>query len=86
MADGSFSPTYVGSKYERLWVLSWLGPFYDNKQITDVLHRVKGGKEANVYCCAAHPDTGLELMAAKVYRPRSSATCATTRCIGRAGP
>jgi len=70
VADGSFSPTYQGSRYERLWILSWLGPFYNDKQITDVLHRVKGGKEANVYCCVAHPDTGLELLAAKVYRPR----------------
>ncbi len=31
--------------------------------------RVRGGKEANVYCCAAHPSTGLDLIAAKVYRP-----------------
>jgi RIO kinase 1 len=70
VADGSFSPTFQGSRYERIWILSWLGPFYNDKKITDVLHRVKGGKEANVYCCAAHPDTGLELLAAKVYRPR----------------
>lgn len=70
VADGSFSPTYQGSRYERIWILSWLGPFYDDKKITDVLRRVKGGKEANVYCCTAHPDTGLELVAAKVYRPR----------------
>ncbi|MCA9907122.1 MAG: hypothetical protein KC519_00635, partial [Anaerolineae bacterium] len=27
-------------------------------------------KEANVYRCAAHPTTGVELVAAKVYRPR----------------
>ena len=70
VADGSFNPTFRGSRYERIWILSWLGPFYDDKKITDVLHRVKGGKEANVYCCAAHPDTGLALLAAKVYRPR----------------
>mgnify|MGYP000925870685 CR=1 FL=1 len=38
--------------------------------ITDVLHQVKGGKEATVYCCAAHPSTGVDLIAAKVYRPR----------------
>src|SRR5205085_1795840 len=28
------------------------------------------GKEASVYCCKAHPATGVELLAAKVYRPR----------------
>ncbi len=39
--------------------------------ITDVLALVRGGKEANVYCCAADPDhTGETLLAAKVYRPR----------------
>jgi RIO kinase 1 len=38
--------------------------------IQDVLSHVKGGKEASVYCCEAHPITGEELIAAKVYRPR----------------
>jgi RIO kinase 1 len=38
--------------------------------ITNVLGKVKGGKEANVYCCAAHPSTGLDLIAAKLYRPQ----------------
>ncbi len=68
--EGLFNPTFTSSFHEREWILTYLGPFYDDKQITDVLARVKGGKEANVYCCAAHPGTGLELIAAKVYRPR----------------
>jgi len=38
--------------------------------ITDILVQVKGGKEASVYRCAAHPSTGHEFLAAKVYRPR----------------
>ncbi len=38
--------------------------------ISDVLRDVKGGKEANVYCCRAYPDSGLDLIAAKIYRPR----------------
>jgi len=37
--------------------------------ITEVLHTVKSGKEATVYCCQADPRTGLDLIAAKVYRP-----------------
>lgn len=37
--------------------------------ITDVLYPLKSGKEATVYCCKAHPSTGVELLAAKVYRP-----------------
>ncbi len=68
--EGVFNPTFTSSRHERDWILNFLGPFYDDKQITDVLARVKGGKEANVYCCAAHPGTGLELIAAKLYRPR----------------
>lgn len=70
-ADMAFRPTFTGSRYERTWILHYLGHFYDDHQITDVLRRVKGGKEANVYCCAAHPDTGFDLLAAKVYRPRA---------------
>ena len=31
---------------------------------------IKGGKEATVYLCAAHPTTGTDYLAAKVYRPR----------------
>jgi RIO kinase 1 len=65
-----FNPTFSSSRHEREWIFSYLGPFYDSKLITDVLKKVKGGKEANVYCCAAHPDTGLGLIAAKIYRPR----------------
>ncbi len=65
-----FNPTFVSSRHEREWILNCLGRFYDDQQITDVLRRVKGGKEATVYCCAAHPATGRELIAAKIYRPR----------------
>jgi len=68
--EAVFNPTFLSSKHEREWILSYLGAFYDDKQITDVLSRVKGGKEANVYCCAAHPATGLDLVAAKIYLPR----------------
>nr|MBI2905801.1 hypothetical protein [Chloroflexota bacterium] len=67
--DG-FNPTFSASRHEHEWIVNYLGPFYDDHQITDVLRLVKGGKEANVYCCAAHPALGAELLAAKVYRPR----------------
>jgi RIO kinase 1 len=69
-AQAVFSPTYGGSHHEREWILDALGPFYDKRLITDVLRQVRGGKEATVYCCAAGPETGLELLAAKIYRPR----------------
>jgi RIO kinase 1 len=38
--------------------------------ITRVLHVVKSGKEATVFCCEAAPSTGAALLAAKIYRPR----------------
>jgi RIO kinase 1 len=55
---------------ERGYLLEQLGLFFNAKLITAILRRVKGGKEANVYCCQAHSNTGLGLVAAKVYRPR----------------
>jgi RIO kinase 1 len=46
-----------------------LEEFCDENLITDVLGPLQTGKEATVYCCRAHPSTGAELLAAKVYRP-----------------
>jgi RIO kinase 1 len=66
----NFSPTFNSSFHERFWILNYLEEFYTNQVITDVLWKVKGGKEANVYCCKAHHSTGLDLVAAKIYRPR----------------
>ena len=65
-----FNPTFLAHQRDRPWVLSSLATFYEEDLITDVLSVVKSGKEATVYCCAAHPATGLEYVAAKVYRPR----------------
>ncbi|MBN1565477.1 MAG: hypothetical protein JXA10_16645 [Anaerolineae bacterium] len=68
--ESGFEPTYQPSKYEAGWLLQSLGSLYDQQLITDVTAQVKGGKEASVYRCAAHESTGVELLAAKVYRPR----------------
>lgn len=66
-----FETTYQPSKHEAGWLLSSLRGFYDQALITDVLTQVKGGKEASVYCCAAHESVGgVDTLAAKVYRPR----------------
>ena len=70
-----FETTYKPSRHEAVWLYSSLKPFFDTqKLIDDVFFQVKGGKEANVYCCHVHPDAqaalGGELVAAKVYRPR----------------
>ncbi len=68
--QSDFRPSYTGSKFERQWILTYLGLFYSEGLITDVLRQVKGGKEATVYCCRANPVLGVDMVAAKVYRPR----------------
>ena len=65
-----FNPTFLAGQRDQFWILSSLTQFYEQDLITDVLRMVKSGKEASVYCCAADPSTGKELLAAKVYRPR----------------
>jgi RIO kinase 1 len=60
--------------HERQWLIESVASFYQNNVITDVTRRVKAGKEANVYCCRAHPATGVPLLAAKLYRPRTLRT------------
>ncbi|MHC5012506.1 MAG: RIO1 family regulatory kinase/ATPase domain-containing protein [Planctomycetota bacterium] len=66
----AFAPSFSGGRQEREWILRSLGGFHADEWLTDVLFRVNGGKEATVYCCRAHPETGLGLIAAKVFRPR----------------
>jgi RIO kinase 1 len=68
--ESGFETTYRPGLFEEGWLLDSLRAFYDQQYITDVLARVRGGKEANVYRCAGHPNTGQTLLAAKVYRPR----------------
>lgn len=68
--EGGFKITYVPQLFEEGWLLDSLRNFYDQALISDVLGKVRGGKEANVYRCAAHATAGGGLLAAKVYRPR----------------
>jgi len=68
--EEDFDPTFTGSRQERRWIRKSLFEFWEDRLLTDVLYRVKGGKEATVYCCRAHPGTGRERLAAKVFRPR----------------
>ncbi len=49
---------------------SVLDDFIDSGLIVGVLGALKPGKEATVYVCEAHPNTGAEYFAAKVYRER----------------
>jgi RIO kinase 1 len=63
--------TYKAARFEEWWLLDSLGDFYEHKWISDVLRRVKGGKEASVYLCRAGAEVKADYIAAKVYRPRS---------------
>ncbi len=67
----NFKFTYKAARFESWWLLESLGEFYEHKWITDVLRRLKGGKEASVYLCRSGPAIDAPLVAAKVYRPRS---------------
>lgn len=67
---GSFKFTYKAARFEEWWLLDSLGSFYEHKWISDVLRRVKGGKEASVYQCQPGAGVDAPLLAAKVYRPR----------------
>ena len=59
-------------KYEHHWLPKWLGPFSQAGWFDTILYRVRSGKEAVVYCCEAKPETGFDLLAAKVYLPPKS--------------
>src|SRR5687768_13193883 len=67
----NFNFTYSAARFEEWWLLESLGDFYEHKWITDVLQRVKGGKEASVYMCRSGAAIDNPLVAAKVYRPRT---------------
>ena len=66
----NFEFTYKAARFEEGWLLDSLGYFYEQHWISDVLRKVKAGKEASVYLCRAGEQVDAPLVAAKVYRPR----------------
>lgn len=68
--EDAFRITYRPARHEEGFLKDSLQPFVTQVLIDDVLALVKGGKEANVYLCQAAPHLDMELIAAKVYRPR----------------
>jgi RIO kinase 1 len=62
--------TYRPSRHEEGWLLESFDEWLHDDTLTDVLYRVRGGKEATVYCCRGGPNLDHRLVAAKVYRPR----------------
>jgi len=62
--------TYKAARFEAGWLMSTLEAFFEQKWISDVLSKVKVGKEANVYLCRAGEAVDAPLVAVKLYRPR----------------
>ena len=46
-----FQFTYKAARFEEAWLLDSLSEIAEPKWISDVLRKVKGGKEASVYLC-----------------------------------
>lgn len=84
--EAGYRMTYTPARFEDVWLRSSLRSFYDQELIVDVLAQVKGGKEANVYRCRAHPRLGVGLLAAKVYRPRQFRNLANDRMYREGRP
>jgi RIO kinase 1 len=66
-----FQFTYKAARFEEAWLLDSLVDIAEHQWISDVLRKVKGGKEASVYLCKSGVAMDAPLVAAKVYRPRS---------------
>jgi RIO kinase 1 len=66
-----FKFTYKAARFEEAWLLDSLAEIAQHQWISDVLRKVKGGKEASVYLCRSGVAVDAPLLAAKVYRPRS---------------
>lgn len=66
-----FKFTYKAARFEEAWLLDSLMEIKQNKWISDVLRKVKGGKEASVYLCKSGTAVDADYIAAKIYRPRS---------------
>lgn len=66
-----FQFTYKAARFEEAWLLDSLTEIYEHQWISDVLRKIKGGKEASVYLCKPGADMDAPFVAAKIYRPRS---------------
>ena len=70
-AADRFHFTYKAARFEEAWLLDSLIEMAQHEWISDVLRKVKAGKEASVYLCKPGPGVDAPLVVAKIYRPRS---------------
>ncbi|NJC96459.1 MAG: hypothetical protein FIB03_09000, partial [Anaerolineae bacterium] len=66
-----FKFTYKAARFEEAWLLGSLVEIAEHQWISDVLRKVKAGKEASVYLCRSGSAVEAPLVAAKIYRPRT---------------
>lgn len=66
----AISFTYKAARFEESWLLKTLGYFIEQQWISDVLNKIKVGKEASVYLCRPGEQVQAPLLAVKVYRPK----------------
>src|SRR5512147_2962683 len=66
-----FKFTYKAARFEEAWLLDSLISLAEYNWISDVIQKVKAGKEASVYLCRSGPSIPVPYVAAKIYRPRS---------------
>jgi len=69
-AAGEFKFTYKAARFEEAWLLDSLNEIAGQQLISDVLRKIKAGKEASIYLCRSGASFEVPLLAAKVYRPR----------------
>lgn len=62
--------TYQAARFEAGWMKDTLAAYLEQKWISDVLAKIKIGKEANVYLCRSGEAVQTPLLAVKLYRPR----------------
>jgi RIO kinase 1 len=70
-AADKFQFTYKAARFEEAWLLDSLIEMAQHEWISDVLRKVKAGKEASVYLCKPGAGVDASLVVAKIYRPRS---------------
>lgn len=66
----SFTMSYRPHRFEEGWLEEAFEEWFAEGTVADVLYKVGGGKEAEVYCCRGGAELDHRLLAAKIYRPR----------------
>jgi len=78
-----FKFTYKAARFEEAWLLGSLVEIAEHQWISDVLRKVKGGKEASVYLCTPGVAVDVPCWRRRFIVRACCATSRTTPNIGR---